>query len=297
MKQPLSSIIFAFILLGCSNNSSEYNYLKILSIAKTDSITELNKGLTLYNYLYYKPENDSAIFRFVQSTDPEIYNTYKGSFRKKEYADTLAMLISLLKHHKNGVLPISIDTGAVYCGPELLVEYLDSKGLHYHSFTLGENDTLSFLSDFFHGLENLPWEKEIINNKQVDETNEVVNVLKGLGIYDSIVMPYIPLPCKTGIDIDKLNGSWRTIGDKYNDATFNYWINRIDSSGNWIIDRVIEGKTTRQYIGKVKSIKDYKIKIESESKLTTLEILNLTDNCFEYRHTESKHVWRLDRMK
>jgi hypothetical protein len=297
MKQSLSVIILTLALLGCTNNSEKYNYIKILSISKADTITDLNKGLKLYNFLYYNPNTDSAIFRFVQSVDPDIFNTYTGQFEKKEYADTLAMLVSLLKHHKNGYLPYSIDSNSTYCGPELYVEYSDSKGKHYNVFILDDNDALSILSDFFHRLEELPWEKVKISNESVDETNIVVNFLKGLGTYDSIVKPYVALPCKTGVELDKLNGSWRTIGDKYNDATFNYWINKIDSAGTWTINRVTEGKTTQNYIGKIKSIKNNEIKVESENGLATLEILNLTENCFEYRHKQSKQIWRLDRIK
>ncbi len=297
IKQTFVVIIFVSGLLGCSNNSGEYEYIKILSICKTDTVTNLNKGLKLYNYLYYNPGNDSAAFRFVQSTDPEIFNTYSGFFRKKEYADTLALLISLLKHHKNGFLPQMIEGDASYDGPHLYVEYSDSKGKHYNGFIIDDNDTLSILSHFFHRLEKLPWEKVKINNKKIDETIEVVNVLKGIGRYDSIVKPYVQLPCRTGIELDKLYGSWRTIGDKNNDATFNYLITKIDSTGTWIVDGVNNGKTDRKYTGKIKSIKNYKIQVESEYGLTTLEILNLTDNCFEYRHKDSKHAWRLDRMK
>ena len=109
---------------------------------------------------------------------------------------------------------------------------------------------------------------------------------------------YVPLPCAKGIELEKLYGTWRSIGDKYNDATFKYWINKIDTAGNWIIDKVDGAKTTRKYSGKIKSInKDYTIKVESEHGVATLEILNLTANCFEYRHKESKQTWRLDRMK
>jgi hypothetical protein len=297
MKQAFNVIILVLGLLGCSNNSGEYDYIKILSISKADTVTEINKGLKLYNYLYYNPETDSAVLRFVQSVDPDIFNTYGGFLRKKEYADTLALLVTLLQHHKNGFLPYSIDSNATYSGPELYVEYFDSKGKHYNAFILDDNDTLSLLSNFFHHLENLPWEKVKINNKNIDETDEVVNVLKGIGTYDSMVKPYVPLPCKTGIELDKLYGSWRTIGDKYNDATFNYWINKIESTGTWKIDRVTNGKTNQEYVGKIKSIKNYQIQVESEHGLATLEILNLTDSCFEYRNKKSKQVWRLNRMK
>jgi hypothetical protein len=297
IKQTVNIIILILGLLSCSNNSGGYDYIKILSISKADTVTELNKGLKLYNYLYYKPESDSAVLRFVQSVDPEFFNTYSGFLRKKEYADTLALLISLLKHHKDGFVPYSVDSTSTYCGPELYVEYSDSKGKHYNAFILDGNDTLSILSDFFHRLENLPWKKVKINNKRIDETEEVVNVLKGIGSYESIVKPYVPLPCKKGIELNKLYGSWRTIGDKYNDATFNYWINEINNTGNWIIDEVYNGKTERKYRGKIKSIKNHEIQVNSEHGLITLEILNLTDNCFEYRLKKSKQVWRLDRIK
>jgi len=298
IKQTFGIIILAAGLLGCSSNSGKYEYVKILSICKADTVTDLNKGLKLFNYLYYNPANDSAALRFVQSVDPVGFNTYSGFFRKKEYADTLALLISVLKQHKNGFLAYAIDSDASYDGPVLYVEYADSKGKHYNGFALIVNDILSILSHFFHRLAKLPWEKVKIDSKNIDETNEVVNVLKGIGRYDSIVTPYIQLPCKTGIELDKLYGSWRTIGDKNNDATLKYVINKIDRTGTWIMDRVDNGKTDRIYIGKIKSIKNHKIQVESVHGVATLEILNLTANCFEYRlNKNNRNVWRLDRMK
>ena len=296
MKRSIFGIILLLGITGCSDNSSKYNYIKILSIAKADTVTELNKGLKVYNFLYYNPYKDSVVFRFVQSIDPDTFNTYQGYFRNTKYADTIALLISLLRHHDKGFLNYKIDSTSMYSGPELYVEYSDSKGLHYNSFIIN-NDTLSGLSDFFHRLESLPWEKVLTNNKIIDETGEVVKMLKGLGTYDGLVKPYVPPPCETGIKLDKLYGAWRTIGDKYNDATFDFLTNKIDSAGNWIIDKVSDHRTTREYAGKIKSIKNYEIEVESEHGLTTLEILNLTDNCFEYRLKKSQQVWRLDRMK
>lgn len=295
MKKSIFVIILLLGIMGCSNNSRKYSYIKIFSIAKADTVTELNKGLKVYNFLYYNPDNDSVVFKFVQSIDPDTFNTYQGHFRNRKYADTIALLVSLLRHYNKGFLQYEIDSTAMYSGPELYVEYSDSKGLHYNSFIIN-NDTLSNLSNFFHRLESLPWEKVLTNNKIIDETGEVVKMLKGLGTYDGLVKPYVSAPCETGIELDKLNGSWRTIGDKYN-TTLNYLVNKIDSAGNWLVDEVNENRIVRKYTGKIKSIKNYKIQVESEHGLTTMEILNLTDNCFEFRYKGSQQVWRLDRMK
>jgi hypothetical protein len=132
------------------------------------------------------------------------------------------------------------------------------------------------------------------NNKDI--------VVKGVDTLpkDSVVGHYIPLPCATGIDLEKLYGSWRTIGDEYNDATFKYWINTIDTSGNWIIDKVDSGKIAHRYSGKIKSMnkKDHTIDVESKDGITILEIMNLTETCFEYRLKANKDkIWRMDRMK
>jgi hypothetical protein len=115
----------------------------------------------------------------------------------------------------------------------------------------------------------------------------------------SIISRYVPLPCAKRVELEKLYGTWRSIGDEYNDATYKYWINKIDTAGNWFIDKVDSGRTMRKYSGKVISInkKDYTIEVKGDAGITTLEILNLTENCFEYRHKASKQVWRLDRFK
>ena len=118
--------------------------------------------------------------------------------------------------------------------------------------------------------------------------------------YDTIVKPYVPLPCAKGIELEKLYGTWRSIGDEYNDDTFKYWINKIDTAGNWILDKVDTSKIIHKYSGKIKSInkKNHTIDVKSNDGITTLEIMNLTENCFEYRLKANKNkVWRLGRMK
>lgn len=297
MKQSVCLIICLIGLIGCSNNHHHYNYIKILTITKTDSVTDLNKGLKTENFLYYSPESDYAIFRFARPAEPETYHTYTGHFRKKEFADTIASLVSLLKHNKEVFVPVSLDTNGMYCGPLFYVEYSDSTGLHYNKFIIDRNDTLDNFCDFFYRLEELSWHKELVNNTTVDETGEIVKMLKGTGSYEKIVKPYVPLPCEKRIEPDKLYGSWRTIGDEFMDTSYKYDIYKIDKSGLLTIFKVENGKTTQEVVVKIKSVKGNLIETEYKQKITILEIINLTDNCFEFRFEQKKRNLRLDRLR
>lgn len=284
-------------LLGCSDKPNHYNYVKILTITKADSVTDINKGLKTENYLYYYPEKNYAVFRFVQPTQPDIFHTYTGHFQKKQYADTISALVSLLKRHKEGFIPNSLDTNGMYCGPFFYVEYSDSTGIHHNRFIIDANDTLNNFDHFFYDLEKLPWKKVLVNNNFVDETGEIVNMLKAAGSYERIVKPYIPLPCKKGIELDKIYGSWRTIGDEYLDTSYKYDVYKIDTTGTLTFYTLDDGKVTQEVIVKIKSIKDNIIETVYNRKIDTLEIINLTDNCFEFRFKSIKDNVRLDRLR
>ena len=146
------------------------------------------------------------------------------------------------------------------------------------------------------------WSKKAIPNEEINRDSIVVNALKNLGLYDSIRAPrppYVPLACGNGVELENLYGTWRSIGDEYNDARFNYWTFEIDTAGNWIMERVDCNTTKRRYTGKIKTInkKKFTIELESEHGPSTMEILNLTNSCFQFRHKASKQLWRLNRMQ
>ncbi len=294
-------ILFLFTgIIGCSNkdSQSEFTYIKILTIGKSELVTRYNKGLQLLTYLYYNPITDSVTFRYMQSVDPATFRTYVGNFSKRKYVDSIIHLVSMLKRFPNGTLQETLSSSsAMYSGPELYVEYKDKKGVHFNSFLLDGNDTLEKVWSLILNLEQSPWDKGIVSNNTVDDESEMINSLKGQGKYDSITTPYIPLPCDKGIEMNKLYGKWRTIGDKYNDHTLNYRINTIDEKGNWILERMYNSQLELVYSGKIKIInKDHSIKIRSDLGETIIEVLNLTANCLEYRVKGSKGIWRLDRM-
>jgi hypothetical protein len=107
------------------------------------------------------------------------------------------------------------------------------------------------------------------------------------------------LPCGKGIELKHLHGRRRSIGDEYNDARFKYWIIQIDAAGNWVMERVDCNTTARKYSGSIKALDktDFTVELISEHGPVTLEIMNLTENCFQFRHKASKQIWRLNRMQ
>lgn len=292
--------IYVFILLlgltNCKKKPRDYNYIKVLTITKTDSITDVNKGLKTENFLYYDPENDYAIVRLFHSANPDVYHTYKGHFKNKKYADSVAVLVSFLrKRNEVHISPIP-DSNAWYHGPYLYVEYSDSTGLHYKHFIGDAYDTLDYFCFFFYNLEKLPWKKELVDNSYVNETEEVVKMLKAIGSYDRIVKPYIPLPCKKGIEIDKLYGRWRTIGHDRMDTGYKYDVYKIDPSGIISVQSFNYNEKSHEDVSVIKSIKNNEIILEYKNKLFTLEILNLCENCFEFRQKPYKQSIVLNRM-
>lgn len=298
MKQITRILIF-FLLAGCSSRETDYSYIKIFSIDRAAKVTSYNKGMSINNYLYYSPSNDSVFLKYMQDS-PDSFNYYTGSFKDLSYTDTLYNLISYLSYassEKPSTFIALNHEGIVDDGT--LIEYKDSKGIHYKLFKNENlNDSIRKAIKLIHKLETSKWNKTKVNDTQFNDTIEVVNFLKGLGVYDSLLAPYVPLPCLSGLQMEKILGRWRTIGDRYNDATLKYWVDTIDSSGNWFIDRVTKGETKRRFTAKIVSIKNNIIKVKSEHGITTLEILSLTDNCFEYKLEggSTGQIWRLDRM-
>jgi hypothetical protein len=286
-------------LLGCSTKDrvDDIIYIKMLTEGSADSITVYNKGVTLHNFLYYEPQKDSVVYRFIQKADPLQYKTYVGRFENSQYMDTILNLVSFLRDYRNGHLPPPKYDDPMYCGATFYVEFKDQKGIHYKTF-ITEGDTLSQFSDFFHRLESLPWQRKVVGNNILNEDREIVDVMKGVGTYNEIETPYIPLPCEKGIKLELLYGKWKTIGGQHENANISYWTNSIDKGGSWKIERINKGISKPGYVGNIISIdNDFSIKVKSKHGIAALKILNLTENCLEYRNESNGNIWRLDRMK
>lgn len=299
MKHHIVISLLLLSFLGCSTKDrvTDLIYIKVLTERSADSVTAYNKGATLHNFFYYEPHKDSVVYRFIQNVDPLQYRTYVGRFNNRKYLDTISTLVTFLRGYRDGPLPKPTYDAPMYCGATFYVEFKDSQGVHFKTF-ITDNDTLNQFSDFFHQFESLPWPRKVIDNKILNEDQEIVEVMKGVGTYYEIDDPYIPLPCERGIQMELLNGTWRAISGKYDNVNSAYWKNTVDKAGNWKIEKISNGISKLVYTGKIISIdKNYVAKVKSKHGVATFKILNLSQNCFEYRHESSGDIWRLDRIQ
>jgi hypothetical protein len=295
-KLLICLIILFSALLGCINKTHQYKYIKIQTITEADSVTDLNKGVKTENFLYYNPVENRVVFRFAQPSDSKKFNTYTGYLPKKGYVDTISALVTLLKHHKNGFVANFLDTTGTYCGPTFHAEYADESGTHFIDFIIDDNDTLDRFCNLFYELENLPWKKQKVDNRFVDETGEVIKLLKGDGSYDKMIKPYVPLPCKPGIEMDKLYGKWRSEGQTYLiDTDDDHAVYKFDTTGILIYE-IKKDTIVKETPVKIKSIKGNIIETESNKRLYKLEVVNLTENCLEFK-INNRSLTSLYRLK
>lgn len=294
-------LVLLYFFVGCATDNEKYNYIKVVSIIKSDSINNYNKGFELAEYMYYSPQSDSLILRVSQVSDSFTFSfrTYIGKLGNSAYTDTLDKFKNYLGKYSLIQKKDSIHCYQpnCYCTPDYFLEYNDRNGSKFFALPNLESD--EFIIHFLYRLDRSSWVRKEISDKEMDKTTEVVSILKGFGIYDSIIKRYSPMPCYDGIDMTLLQGAWRTIGDEDNDQTLKYTTNTIDKSGKWIINYVDHGKIENRYTGQIKSIgKDFSIEVESNNITTHLQIMNLTKNCLKYSvGKDEKQIWRLDRLK
>jgi hypothetical protein len=274
-------------------------YIKVLTEGSADSLTAYNKGLGLHNYLYYEPQKDSAVLRFIKNWEPEEYKTYIGHFNNESYKDTLLTLVSLLRNYSNGHLPNQdLVSGTVsYCGASFYVEFKDREGVHNYSFYT-VNDTLSQFDNFFHRLVSLPWKRQVFKDTIVDGEKEIVNAVKGTGRYDSIETPYIPTPCHAGIDVSKIYGSWKTNWyESPRENQTNYYKSTISKDGGYVFEKIKDGIAKTIYTGKMSiNLNDSTFTIKTQKEKYKWHIVSISDSCFEFWTNDAKKINRLNRM-
>jgi hypothetical protein len=267
---------------GCTTKDelSNVSYIKILTEGLADSPTIYNKGFGLHNYLYYDPQKDSAVLRFIHSTDPWEHETYIGNFENKRFRDTLFSLIKLLRSFKPGhVSPDSMPPGATYCGAQFYVEFEDKKGITNYSFIV-DRDALFEFDRFFHRLTELHWKRQLVSNSIIQAEEEMINAAKKTGLYDSTLIPFLPPPCLSTIDFSKITGVWRDTGYRTT-----YYKTIVLENGKFKNEKITSGKLTKTYPGGTLSVnrKDTTVTFKTNNTQKTFKLISLNDICFEYQ--------------
>ena len=300
MKRYLVIVVIVILQSGClsQENENDFSYIKVFIFNSADSLTAYNKDLGIVSYMYYDLKIDSIIYKDAIAFEPSRYETYVGHLNNKQYVDTIRSLVRVLSRHKNGVLPDSVSSDAVYCGPEFFVEYHDTKGEHYHVFILVGNDTLNQFSGFYSRLPSLPWQKKIVNNNLVNSDNEVVAAMRKLDLYDQLETPYIPLPCGVGIDKTKIVGEWRFIGGT-NKKTNTYSKLTFRQNGLYVWEKVRESKSTERGRGRYKmNSRTNTLIINTGNKELRYKVLTLTRTCLRYmKQGGTENVQNLNRLQ
>jgi hypothetical protein len=296
MKLILTLLVFLSLAeLSCQKSSTaEFEYVKVMTVFQTSQITPFNRGYALDDYFLFNALNGEAKLRVGTVSYPdsfEYYPTgtdiivyYQDKFENAHYLDTLNMLVKVLKRDKNG--PISIPKeleGSTYSGPTFFTEFKDNSGIHFHVISMHNNDTLHMFEQFFYRIRDRHnWSPKVVTNSFMNDSVEMVDILKGSGSYQKLPVPYIPPQCDSSVDFTMLYGKWRTVMDR---PTGRYWLQTIDSSGNWILDRIDEDCVSRKYIGKIKSlqIKDRVVSVRLKDNIFDLEMLVLGRTCMKFR--------------
>lgn len=168
--------------------------------------------------------------------------------------------------------------------------------MHENTFIIWQNNNLEQFSDFFHRLLKLSWERKVVDNRIINGDSEIVNAAKRLGLYEKISTPYIPLPCEPGIDFTKIFGTWRTVGNWYDNSADFYKLTST-KKGVCYTEKIEDGSPKKRTSAKfLVNTRDTIFTIKTDIAEYRYMILKLTESCFEYRSEDKNDISRLDRL-
>ncbi len=200
--------------------------------------------------------------------------------------------------YKEGIIKESTDFSAdVYCGTEVYLTYrkgAEVKTLCFlqHRFDEGFDTFQDYCSKLSGSKENV-----VLKNFSIPSDDIVVEALKRLGFYEKMATPYIPLPCKPGIDMAKIFGTWRSAWNRYEKNKSYYTKYTLFHNGVYRWEKIKDGKTTAQATGKFQlNKKDSSFIMEVDKTAYKYSILTLTGNCFEYKMKGDLYKQRWDRL-
>jgi hypothetical protein len=300
MTSRILILLLTFSHLSCFSKveGSDIEYIKVISLGDPDSISLYNKGVTLEEYLYYKPEDDSLVHSVFNETDA-VYNYVLISRTSNQGVnDTINKLIALLKWRPNGFVDSTkisnLYDGGAYCGPTLYVQLKEGKAIHYYSFILGSNDTLREFSDLFFRLNSSGSQKQSLKMDAKDRDSVAVSMLKGLGYYDEMPTPYIGISCDSTVDPQRIFGTWRTVSTKYAVDSSTYSKLTINRDGSVKIDRLVRGNLRSTFLATFNLDKKKNLLVlSSKGNRRHYKVLKLTESCLEYQ--DRSHVIRYNR--
>lgn len=280
--------VLLFLCIGCSKNNRKLNfeYIKIIY-----------SGYGHTSYTYYDPVKDSIIYQVPYKDDTLAHKTMAGRIGNSALLDTFVNIIQMLKHYKNGGIPVQVKDGSFYCGPVLYTEFKDELGVHFYSYSIGINDTLDQFVNFYENLQRSKWKKKRVKNELVDINGELESANQYVLSTRNKDDFYSLLPCGNGIDVTKLYGSWRSVRDSFDSKLDNYTKLTIKNNGTCLFKRVVNDTVAGISVGKVSiNNKNGTIVFTEDGKEYPYTLTQLCDNCLQYRTENDPRIIRFDRF-
>jgi hypothetical protein len=297
-------LIFS-LLAACSscsvkNNKNEIDNVTVFLMGYTDLVTEYNKGVAVASFLQYDFKTDSVVYRKPIDGDSGGFEMFAGKFTDKKYIDTIIRAIKFLKQYPEGVVASRLDSmNATYCGPVFYLQYQAKNSSHLYSFIIDDDNPLSDLNDFFARLDELSWDKKPKESNTVYFDSMAVNATIKLGYYDEIEMPYVPLKCEPRIEMEKIYGEWRSVGNEYNRETRNTYNKRVfTEDGIYEDERIKKDISTFKFTAKFSlDQKRNTVILNKNGRKKELRILKLTDDCLEFKFEGINSIFIYNRLR
>lgn len=190
-----------------------------------------------------------------------------------------------------------MNEGDFYCGPSIYTEFKDAQGIHFYSFDLEINDTLDQFIHFIENLQRLNWSLRESKNELVNFEGELKSAnSKMLSTFKKGTF-YFALPCSTGIDFTKLNGSWRFVADSISRAKDEYSKLTIRKNGTCIFERMLQDSVLKRDHGMVSlNTADSSLVFTENGKKYRYKLTQLCANCLQYQTEKTGTIIRLDRL-
>ena len=197
IKLFLYLFIIQAVLESCNTaRKSKADYLKVVVVGNSDSITEFNKGISVHYYAYFDLKTDSVICRTVKAITPVYqFENLTGRIKKLNQNDTIKQLIIALKKYPTGIMQSTFDSRIgstdAFDGLEFYIEFKEDGKRYFYYYLQGDldEDIRNFEHYFFNLDKHNEWVKKSIPDNLFDADSIAVATAKQLGLYDKREIP------------------------------------------------------------------------------------------------------------
>ena len=202
--------VLSFWILSCKSKAEDEQFIRLIWIGWTDSVTGYNKGAGIDFYIFYNLNTDSVMIRKHAGT-PYAYSpappghkprpfyrleTFIDHNKSRGLKDTILKALHSLKKYPDGRIDEAFpcEPGDACDGEAVYVEY-SYKGKRGNAFfEQHPTDTaLNVLPRIYNSFNSGSVYRKKITYTQNNTDSIVVRALQNIGIYDSLPVPdYFP---------------------------------------------------------------------------------------------------------